>query len=233
MRQLLHEWLKRIALGALALLAPIVASPASAQVYLYDPGFPSGPIEASDPIVGLALPGATPAEYRAHLLWQLRSGLNVSALQCQFSPYLRTVDNYNSILAHHSRELASAYQALEGYFRRVHGREGPRRFDDYSTQTYNNFSTRTGAQLGFCQTASRVGREALATRKGDLNQLATARVRELRSSLTPSYENYTFTRAAVRLAPISLIPDCTGMSGREKRQCESDLREMSRAARAR
>lgn len=233
MKKLQPEWLKRFALGALALLAPVAASPASAQVFLYDPGFPAGPIEASDPLVGLPLPGATPAEYRAHLLWTLRSGLNVSALQCQFSPYLRTVDNYNSILAHHSRELASAYQALEGYFRRVHARNGPRRFDDYSTQTYNNFSTRTGAQFGFCQTASRVGREALATRKGDLHQLAAARVRELRSSLTPSYEAYAFTRAPVRLAPISLIPDCTRMSGSDKRQCERVLREMSRAARAR
>ena len=233
MRNLQPQRLKRLALGALALLTPVVASPAAAQVFLYDPAFPSGPIEASDPLVGLPLPDATPAEYRAHLTWTLRSGLNVAALQCQFSPYLRTVDNYNSIIAHHSRELASAYQALEGYFRRVHGRNGPRRFDDYSTQTYNNFSTRTGAQLGFCQTASRVGREALATRKGDFNQLATARVRELRSSLTPSYEAYAFTRAPVRLAPINLIPDCTVMSGRDKRECERVLRDMSRAARAR
>ena len=72
MKHMLRERLKHIALGVLAMLAPIVASPALAQVYLYDPGFPSGPIEASDPIVGLALPGATPAEYRAHLrlLWK-------------------------------------------------------------------------------------------------------------------------------------------------------------------
>ena len=58
-------------------------------------------------MVGLPLPGATPAEYRAHLLWNLRSGLNVAALQCQFSPYLRAVDNYNALLAHHARELAA------------------------------------------------------------------------------------------------------------------------------
>jgi len=218
------------ALVGLALAAPAAVP---AQQFVTDPVFPTGPIEASDPLVGLPLPGATPAEYRAHLVWNLRSGLNVAALQCQYSPYLRTVDTYNALLSHHARELAAAYTALEGYFRRVGGRAGPSNFDRYSTQTYNNFSTRTGAQLGFCQTASRVGREALATRKGDLNQLATARVRELRSSLTPSFENYAFTRAPVRLAPISLIPDCTGMSGREKRQCESDLREMSRAARAR
>ncbi len=196
------------------------ATPASAQLFLYDPVFQSGPIEPNDPLVGLPLPGATSAEYRAHLLWNLRSGLNVAALQCQFSPYLRTVDNYNGILAHHSRELAAAYAALEGYFRRVHGRTGPRRFDEYSTQTYNNFST-FQAQLGFCQTAARISKEALARRKGELHQVASARMRELRSSLTPAHESFSFTRMPIRLSPISLNPpDCRSLPRRERRECE-------------
>jgi hypothetical protein len=212
---------KQLALGALAAFAWSAAAPA--QVYLHDPDYQTGPIEPSDPLVGLAIPGATPAEYRAHLLWNLRSGLNVAALQCQFSPYLRTVDNYNSLLAHHSRELTSAYQALEGYFRRVHGRTGPRRFDDYSTQTYNNFSS-LQAQLGFCQTASRIGKAALATRKGELHQVATARMRELRSSLQPTYEAFSFLQMPVRLSPLSLVPDCSRLSGRDRRNCERELR---------
>src|SRR5690349_3692253 len=105
--------LRLLLAGAAGLLA---TTPASAQLFLYDPVFPTGPIEGSDPLVGIALPNATPAESRAHLLWNLRSGLNVAALQCQFSPSLRAVDNYNALLAHHSRELTSAYQTLEGYF---------------------------------------------------------------------------------------------------------------------
>ena len=166
---------------ALALAAP---ERVQAQLFIYEPEFASAPIAADDPIVGIPIPGATAAEYRAHLLWNLRSGLNVAALQCQFSPYLRAVSNYNDLLAHHSRELAAAYQTLEGYFRRVHGRTGPRQFDDYSTQTYNNFST-LQAQLGFCDTAAEIARAALTTRKGELHQLAAARMRELRASLVP------------------------------------------------
>ena len=211
---------KAALLGLLVALALAAPGTASAQLFLYDPPIPSGPIEPSDPLVGLPLPGATPAEYRAHLLWNLRSGLNVAALQCQFSPYLRTVDNYNAILAHHSRELAFAYQSLEGYFRRVHGRTGPRRFDDYSTQTYNNFST-LQAQFGFCQTAARIAKEALARRKGELYQLAAARMRELRGSLTPFHDTFAFTRTPVRLSPISLAPpDCSLLARRERRDCE-------------
>ena len=215
--------LKPILSGALGGLALAASSAAAAQVFLYDPLFQSGPIEANDPLVGLPLPGATPNEYRAHLLWNLRAGLNVAALQCQFSPYLRTVDNYNGILAHHSRELANAYSALETYFRRVAGSAGPRRFDDYSTQTYNNFST-LQAQYGFCQTAARIGKEALARRKGELHLVATARMREFRNSLRPAFETYSFTRTPIQLSPFSLIPDCTPLRGRERRRCEREVR---------
>jgi hypothetical protein len=49
------------------------------------------------------MPGATPDEIRAHLLWNMRSGLNVAALQCQFSPPLMTVRNYNSLLGNMPR----------------------------------------------------------------------------------------------------------------------------------
>lgn len=198
-----------------------LASPAGAQLFLNNPVFQSGPIEASDPLVGIALRGANPAEYRAHLLWNLRSGLNVAALQCQFSPFLRTVSNYNAILAHHNRELAAAYTVLEGYFRRVNGRTGPRQFDLYSTQTYNGFSS-GNAQLGFCQTASRIGKEALTIAKGQFGQLAANRMREFRSSLLPVPDGYSFTRAQVRLTPITLAPrDCSDLPRRERRDCEA------------
>ncbi|MGQ0660399.1 hypothetical protein [Sphingosinicella sp.] len=209
-------------LAALALIAGATAAPAMAQVLLYPTTYPTGPMDPGDPMVGVPLPGATPAEARARLIWNLRSGLNVAALQCQFSPYLRTVDNYNAILAHHSRELAAAYTALEGYFRRIHGpRNGPRRFDDYSTQTYNNFST-LQAQLGFCQTASRIGKDTLARPKGQFLAVAQARMRELRASLTAVADNYYFTRMPVPLAPLALTQDCSALRGRERRECEGN-----------
>jgi hypothetical protein len=212
--------LNRAALAALMLAGLAAPGTASAQLFLQPPNFASGPIDGSDPLVGLPLPGATPAEYRAHLLWNLRSGLNVAALQCQFSPFLRTVANYNALLAHHNRELAAAYTALEGYFRRVNGRTGPRQFDLYSTQTYNGFSA-LNAQLGFCQTASRIGKEALLTPKGQFGQLAAARMREFRASLTPAGDGYSFTRAQVRLTPIALgRRDCSALPRRERQECE-------------
>jgi hypothetical protein len=213
------------ALAALALPALFWAEAGAAQIFLHEPDFRRGPIEASDPLIGIPIPGATPAEYRAHMLWNLRAGLNVAALQCQFSPYLRAVPNYNAVLAHHSGELASAYTALTGYFTRTLGaREGTRRFDDYSTMTYNNFST-LQAQLGFCQTASNIAKEALARPKGELHLLAAARMRELRNSLVVAHDRIG-TGAnpyAINLGPLPVIPpapDCTRLRGRAKRACE-------------
>jgi hypothetical protein len=209
------------AMGAFGALWLAVPTAASAQLFVNDPPFPTGPIEGNDPLVGMAIPGATPAEYRAHLIWNLRSGLNVAALQCQFSPYLRAVENYNALLVHHATELAAAYATLEGYFRRVGGRNGPRAFDQYSTQTYNNFST-LRAQVGFCQTASRLAKDALTRPKGQLGAFATARMREFRGSLTPAYDSFSFSRTPIMLSPLPGMGqrDCSQLRGRERRECE-------------
>jgi hypothetical protein len=199
--------LKSAAAAAIAVAAFAAAPGAKAQLYLTQPDFRPGPIEPSDPLVGLPLPGATPAEYRAGLLWNLRAGLNVAALSCQGSAYLRAAPNYNGILAHHSVELAQAYTALNNYFKRINGPvKGQKAFDDFSTITYNNFSP-VQALTGFCQTAADIEKSALATPKGELLNLAMRRMRELRNSLVPVYDP-SLTRAnpymirLVRMPPL-------------------------------
>ena len=128
----------------------------------------------------------TPAEERAHQVWSLRAALNVAALQCQFSPFLRTVKNYNHMLPHHSVELASALKTMNGHFVRHDGAKLARQtFDQYTTRTYNSFST-LEAQLSFCQKASDIGWEALAAKKGGYADLAAARLPEIRTALIPT-----------------------------------------------
>lgn len=220
---------RKTGLGAIAVSAAIVCSaaapaPAAAQMFLTTPDFKPGPIEGSDPLVGIPIPGATATEYRAHLLWNLRAGLNVSALMCQFSPFLRAVPNYNGLLAHHSEELASAYTALGGYFRRVHGaKPGQKLFDDYSTTTYNNFST-LQAQAGFCQVATNIIKEALAAPKGQLHAVARNRMRELRNSLIPAHDpapayNPNLIQPAALPALPPLRDECWTRKGKFRSRC--------------
>jgi hypothetical protein len=216
--------MRKLKIGLAAALLGAMISPAtvSAQLFLHDPDFKPGPIMGDDPLVGLPLPGATQQEYAAHLIWNLRAGLNVAALQCQFSPYLRSVGNYNGLLAHHSKELMDAYRTVGDYFKRKHGaRQGQILFDDYSTKTYNNFST-LHAQYGFCQTAADIAKEALARPKGQFHVTAQARIRELRNSLVPIGDRFRLQQSAYML-PLASIPPledkCWDKKNSLKRKC--------------
>lgn len=175
---------RQLTMAATALVAAAQAVPASAYLFWVQPSFSGGPVNGDEPGIGLAMPKATPAELKAHLLWNMRAGLNVAALQCQFSPILFTVPNYNDLLSKNAVELNSAYKALEGYFKRTSAKTWQKAFDQYTTRTYNGFST-MHAQLGFCETAASIGREARKLNKGQLTQLATNRMREFRNSLVP------------------------------------------------
>jgi hypothetical protein len=212
--------LRGAALVAAGLATLAVPHAVGAQLFVTDPDFKRGPIEGSDPLVGLPIPGATPTEYRAHLLWNLRAGLNVAALQCQFSPYLRAVDNYNGILAHHSEELAEAYTALNAYFKRVNGAKGQKAFDDYTTMTYNNWST-FHAQYGFCQTATAIAKEALARPKGQFYALGQSRMRELRNSQVAAHDRLlTYNPYQIRMPALpELREECYDKKNRLRKRC--------------
>ncbi len=207
------------AAAAAATLATAV--PAPAQLYISRPDLRASAIEPSDPLVGLPLPGATAAEHRANLLWNLRAGLNVAALQCQFSDYLRAVPNYNGLLAHHNVELAAAYTALNNYFKRVQGAKGQKAFDDYSTITYNNWSAAQAQQI-FCQTATNITKTALAAPKGQLYPVAQARMREMRNALVPVYDPRPAYRPYLirfRETTVVLPPQCYSKKGVLRRAC--------------
>ena len=156
----------------------------------------------------------TPAEERAHQAWSLRAALNVAALQCQFSPFLRTVRNYNLMLPHHSAELASALKTMNAHFIRLDGAKAARQtFDQYTTRTYNSFST-LEAQLSFCQKASDIGWEALGAKKGSYADLAAARLPEIRTALIPTVNPLLLVNLGWPDVP-TLVNPCVDRKGRQ------------------
>lgn len=208
---------KKIWSLGLALAAVANGVPANAQLFIYPPDFSGAPVNGTEPGIILPLPGANPSELRSGLLWNLRAGLNVAALQCQFSPTLGTVRNYNQLLRHQAAELNRARQGLEDYFKRTAGAKGAREFDLYTTRTYNGFST-LHAQLGFCQAAADIGRAALGTPKGGLADLAVLRLREFRNSLVPVGDRVFGIR--YNLIPVPQLADpCLDRKGRRKSRC--------------
>jgi hypothetical protein len=185
----------RIMASALLAAGVFAGSPASAQFFLKSYDFRGGPVLGTEPELGMPMPGATPAEIRAGLVWNLRSALNVAALQCDFEPMLLTVDNYNAMLRDHKSELATSLDTLGKYFIRTAKTKGAGQtaFDRFGTRTYSAFST-VNAQFGFCQTASKIGREAIFAKRGDLGDVAVNYMRELRNSLIP-YGEQQFPRS--------------------------------------
>ena len=174
-------------LFAAAMLVFGLSSPAHAQFFLKSADLRDAPVAGIEPgIVGQAMPGATPEEARAALVWNMRAALNIAALQCDFERTLLTPSNYSAMLTNHKDELKRSYDTLTKYFVRTAGnvKNGQRELDRFGTRVYSGFST-ISAQYIFCQTAGSIGRDALFTPRGELHVLAENRMRELRKSLIP------------------------------------------------
>jgi hypothetical protein len=171
---------------------PAAKAPAAPAVE--QPRVPPGGFMVPKEVV---LKNPTPADREASAVWNIRAALNVAALQCQFSPFLRTVKTYNSFLQAHSEELSRAQATLIDHFKRASGAKAQTNFDMYTTRTYNSYST-LDAQYAFCEAAGIIGRRALAVPKGKLGETALAHYPQIRAAL--SY-------AALSPALTFIVPD--------------------------
>ncbi|MEY4849589.1 hypothetical protein [Sandarakinorhabdus limnophila] len=144
---------------------------------------------------------AIPAETRAHAVWTLRAALNVAALQCQYSPFLRSVDNYNQMLKKHGGELTSAQMTMLSHYTRTMKRGGAAAFDRYNTRSYNSFST-LDAQYNFCWAAGQAGQAVRVGDVGAMGRIAEAMVPELRAALA-----YVPPAAGLNVPPLPPLPD--------------------------
>lgn len=210
--------------GVAGLLA---AAPASAQFFFKPANLAGARVTGEEPgMTGQALPGATPDELSAALVWNLRAALNVAALQCQFEPTLLTLNNYNALLKDHEVELRNSYGTLEKYFTRTakNKKLGQVELDKFGTRVYSGFSTVSG-QLSFCQTAASIGHDAIFARRGQLADIAHDRMRELRASLAPWGEqqfrarSIAFTMPPARPLPAFGNPKCWKKNRYDQKKC--------------
>ncbi|MFM9827627.1 MAG: hypothetical protein ACKVOB_02640 [Sphingomonas sp.] len=205
--------------------AAMSATPASAQFFLKNPELQGAPVTGAEPGIAIALPGATPTELRAGLVWTMRAALNVSALQCQFEPTLLTVPAYNALLLDHKDELQGALDTLTKYYKRTNKlpKVAQAKLDQYGTKVYSSFST-TQAQYIFCQTAAAVGRDAIFTKRGDLWTVAVARMQELRKALIPFGEQAFAGRITMdaRVPLPRLDPRCWNRKDAYDKRCGAE-----------
>lgn len=175
---------KIVATGVMCALLSL-SMPVKAQVFWKPADYNGGVVTGLEPGIGVPLPNATPAEQRAAIMWNVRSGLNVAALQCGFVPTTRTLENYNGMLRNHQVELAGAFDTLSKYFKRTSKtpQAGQKALDTYGTKTYSSFSA-VAALLDFCHVAGHVSAIGLFAPKGSFGTFATERIRQLRNGMT-------------------------------------------------
>ncbi len=171
--------------------ASLLAQPAAAQFFWAPPDLTAPSMNDAAAAQALGLPGATPDEINAGLVWNLRAALNVAALQCQFEPTLLAISNYNATIAHHDAEMDKAQAGVLGYFQRTvgKGKPGQNAADMYGTRIYSGYST-VQAQKGFCLAAAEVGRKAIFAERGTLNQVAREGLASIKKALVLQGEQF-------------------------------------------
>lgn len=158
--------------------------------------------------------GLNATEQEAVQTWNLRAALNVAALQCQYSPYLRTVERYNAMLKQHGKELNQVRIALDKGFARAAGAKlGPRELDRFNTRLYQAYAS-TDAIVGFCEAASSAGREALLAPLGKLRQTALIQTPIIRAGMSPRPDVFNIKLEYASFEPLTGV--CADRRGRQR-----------------
>ena len=138
--------------------------------------------------------GLTPAQ----TTWNLRSALNVAALNCQDIKYTGLVDNYGAFLKRNAKELSATNRALQSEFRQRYGSTYRDVQDSYMTQVYNYFAL-PPAQDAFCDVSFAVATEALTVEPSQLDLFASTalpRIENAFETFFRAYEQYRVDLAA-------------------------------------
>lgn len=199
-------------IAALALLAscatpppppPPPPPPAPAPTPAPIPSRPTPPNGAalSTPIPPVA-PDGVRLTVNAHLsaagkTWNLRSGLNVAALNCLEPQHAPILTAYKALLTGQKRKLAAANKAIESEFRARYSAATFRtEWDQYMTQVYNYFALPPVVDQ-FCTVATEISNNYLLLPPDDLDAYAAVMLPRLEAVFTDFYGRFENYRVAV------------------------------------
>ena len=131
-------------------------------------------------------------------LWNVRSGLNVAALNCRSSTHLTLASNYSAFLQKHRRQLSRTNRTLASQYREEQGRSYRDAQDAYMTRVYNYFAL-PPALPAFCDVAHEIGQEIVDVPAGELHvftETALPRMEAVYEEFFSAYEQYRVDLAA-------------------------------------
>jgi len=134
----------------------------------------------------------------AQTTWNLRSALNVAALNCLETKHMGILSNYKAFLVNHAGSLSATNRALSSEFRLKFGSTYRDVQDSYMTQVYNYFALPPALDK-FCDVSLEVSNDLRAVPKGQLDLFAATalpRIETVFENFYRSYEQYRTELAA-------------------------------------
>lgn len=134
----------------------------------------------------------------AQTTWNLRSALNVAALNCLETKHMGILPNYKTFLTAHAGSLSATNRTLAGEFRKRFGPTYRDAQDSYMTQVYNYFAL-PPALDNFCDVSLEVSNDLRAVPKGQLDLFAATalpRIETVFENFYRAYEQYRTDLAA-------------------------------------
>ncbi len=125
----------------------------------------------------------------AQKVWNMRSALNVAALNCLDSRYSSVLTGYKLLLDRHKKGLAAANKDVTSEFRSRYGATGRTAQDQYMTQVYNYFAL-PPAQHEFCVTATRIADELPLVAAADLESFSVRSLQSFEAVFEDFYRSY-------------------------------------------
>lgn len=153
---------------------------------------------------------------QAQTTWNLRSALNVAALNCLDPQYAPILTNYGQFLDLHEKSLRSANKELDAQFRERHGKTFIPARETYQTQVYNYFAL-PPTLPAFCDQAMIVSQEAAAIPAGELDMFAMTALPRIDSVFLEFFNDYDRYRREVAMwdaqynpaTPVIALPPST------------------------
>jgi hypothetical protein len=133
----------------------------------------------------------------AQTTWNLRSGLNVAALNCLDPEHALILNAYTVLLKAHEKHLTATNRALDAEFRATYGTNSRDIRDQYMTRVYNYFAL-PPAQDAFCDAALQISRNYLTAPPADLDVYAANTLPQLEAAFVQffdAFENYRVAAA--------------------------------------
>lgn len=126
----------------------------------------------------------------AQTTWNLRSALNVAALNCGNPRHAAILDNYRLFLSRFERPLRTTSGKILEEFRARHGRsQGQSQFDSYMTQVYNYFALPPALDR-FCDAALLVSTDARQIPASELENFAVRALPQLEAVFQDFFRSY-------------------------------------------